>query len=839
MMRRILAMGLVVVWASTASAQYTKPNGSPSTPDAQQPQSEIFQSDYDALTAGVGGTGVLYGGAVAPQTSPNMTVKVAAGAVQIAGVPYAVANTGTLNISAAHSLYDRLDLVTVTSSGTPTVTAGTASDTPSKPAIPAGAVLLAEVYVPKGATAITAARIVDNRFFVAPNGGVNVLAFGAVPDSSTNSTTAIQSAITAAQAGSGRPVFFPAGPGCYRISAPLVVIGENPIRLFGDWRALDKGSCILNDLTYAPIFYVAGTTPQTPQTYVSALVGTGSALVAAGGDHTFTDWADAGAPTRINGLSQFNLRGLIKTTNLASGPFYQYVCDSSGTITTSSARTSAFYVRLSNDGRIRAALNVGGSTTEIFSGTGVVVDGVVRQFELDYDGSNVRFFTGTPGGTSTLVGTVAVSGTVQQGDFEMMGCATGTRVRFPHGPPAESNFTGAIDSVQLSSVSRHTSTYTVPSTKYTADGQTLILQNFDNESDRFSVARTGASNVVYLPKMGNGYTQVAHAEIDHLSLRGQGAAAISMVGVIDSSFHDLNFYGGMQYGIDCSSDCYLDRVERISSLYVRFPISFASQTGITNICNVTATGATVPIIWGYGGGTLCNIYNTGGSTVWGAVLRSGTYSMAGGGVSTEDASGAVFKGALYLDDLQGSTFTGIGLESIQNDVPLVTVHGGQGIVFTGSRFNSKSTTTKIFDIESAMSTPLYVINPMKDQAGVPWATDAGVRVLPESAKGAPTKTSGFGTSPTIAGSTKSFTITIGSGGTDSSGVLAMPNPPAPTGWNCVINNVTKAAAHAATNTRQTVANSTTSVTFEQQTTSTGAAIAWGVGDVLVGGCEPY
>lgn len=103
---------------------------------------------------------------------------------------------------------------------------------------------------------------------------------------------------------------------------------------------------------------------------------------------------------------------------------------------------------------------------------------------------------------------------------------------------------------------------------------------------------------------------------------------------------------------------------------------------------------------------------------------------------------------------------------------------------------------------------------------------------------APTISSGFGSTPSIVSSNGSaaFTVNVGTGGSATGGVLTMPA--AATGWACSVNDITAAAGHVAYNTRQT-ASSTTSVTVENQTTSSGAAVAWAASDVLRFTCSPY
>lgn len=120
------------------------------------------------------------------------------------------------------------------------------------------------------------------------------------------------------------------------------------------------------------------------------------------------------------------------------------------------------------------------------------------------------------------------------------------------------------------------------------------------------------------------------------------------------------------------------------------------------------------------------------------------------------------------------------------------------------------------------------------QRAIAWAA-TGKLVYSDTA---PTIASGFGTSPSITASngTSAILINVGTGGSATSGVLTMPA--ASTGWVCTVNDITAAAAHVAYNTRQT-ASTTTSVTVENQTTSTGAAVAWAASDILRLSCSAY
>ena len=102
---------------------------------------------------------------------------------------------------------------------------------------------------------------------------------------------------------------------------------------------------------------------------------------------------------------------------------------------------------------------------------------------------------------------------------------------------------------------------------------------------------------------------------------------------------------------------------------------------------------------------------------------------------------------------------------------------------------------------------------------------------------APTVSSGFGTTPVITGTTTSFRVNVGTGGTATGGVLTMPT--AATGWNCKVDNLTGQAANRADQRSVQTAGATTTVTVQNQTISTGAALAWSASDILSLVCAAY
>lgn len=134
-------------------------------------QSVWYDTDLAILVAGVAGTGVLTGCAATAQGTPDMTLAVAAGTIQPSAGAASVAVTGgNVTITTAHATLPRIDLVTASTAGVKTVTAGTAATSPKPPALPSGHIGLAMVDVPAADTAIQTAQVTDKRATVFASG---------------------------------------------------------------------------------------------------------------------------------------------------------------------------------------------------------------------------------------------------------------------------------------------------------------------------------------------------------------------------------------------------------------------------------------------------------------------------------------------------------------------------------------------------------------------------------------------------------------------------------------------------------------------------------------------
>lgn len=147
-------------------------------------QAVVDSTTVQAQIVALNGTYVVSGCAVT--WSSGRTLAVASGTVAVGGTVHSV-SAATVTVTAGSTSGDRRDIVTVSSSGTVSVTKGTpcsvtswlptSTGAPVKPAIPVTHVILAEVYVTGSASTLSASCLVDKRvnveFVTTAQKGVN------------------------------------------------------------------------------------------------------------------------------------------------------------------------------------------------------------------------------------------------------------------------------------------------------------------------------------------------------------------------------------------------------------------------------------------------------------------------------------------------------------------------------------------------------------------------------------------------------------------------------------------------------------------------------------------
>lgn len=137
------------------------PNAQHQIPDYTTDDAATYKAKIDGNAAVVARIGAAY--QAYANSTPNMTVKVAAGALLVAGavVENAIQTTGTITAPVSNSRIDRVVIDSTT--GVVSVITGTSGVSPSAPALTAGKLPVAQVLLTSASTAITNSMITDER----------------------------------------------------------------------------------------------------------------------------------------------------------------------------------------------------------------------------------------------------------------------------------------------------------------------------------------------------------------------------------------------------------------------------------------------------------------------------------------------------------------------------------------------------------------------------------------------------------------------------------------------------------------------------------------------------
>lgn len=131
---------------------HTIPNEPTSPTTKQQHFSTYYDADIQTHVQALKGNGIISGCEVTEQGSPTMVYTVAAGIASLDGSEVTVAG-GSATIPTADATNPRWDLISLNSSGSIVVTAGTAAADPDIPDLPANSIYLRSCYVDAGDTA--------------------------------------------------------------------------------------------------------------------------------------------------------------------------------------------------------------------------------------------------------------------------------------------------------------------------------------------------------------------------------------------------------------------------------------------------------------------------------------------------------------------------------------------------------------------------------------------------------------------------------------------------------------------------------------------------------------
>lgn len=264
---------------------------------------------------------------------------------------------------------------------------------------------------------------------------------------------------------------------------------------------------------------------------------------------------------------------------------------------------------------------------------------------------------------------------------------------------------------------------------------------------------------------------------------------------------------------------------------VSAPQSAVAITGGT-IAGTTITTST------YNGNTL----TTGSSTYTGTAGQTYTFPTTSATVARTDANNTftgttqTFNGTTQQEIATRTTDVGTNANyltfgTVSNNRAQIKV-GGTNITDGYMDFYTE-TGGSLVRVMSISSSAAVVVT-----GSISASTNYSVNGTLISSATAPTISSGFGSSPSVASNngTATFRINIGTGGTATGGVVGLPT--ASNGWNCMVQEFAPNAT-ALLSVTVITASSTTSVTVQNDLLSTGAATAWQASQVLIFNCAAY
>ena len=553
-----------------------------------------------------------------------------------------ITGSGIVPFSGAHLVADYATSPSVTM----TIGGGAAQMIAIKPAASYGSspVLQGDSYAELTKIAATfGSNASIERFNIDGRFNVKNPIYGAKGDGLADDTAAIQAAYNAtcaaaiaansANANIAATLWFPAGT--YITSFSLISNCSQPIT----WKCESEGACTIQAVSEGifPIImheangYLNGITTQGPILSASLATGSGSSLNWGPGSAQYYDLKDAQLGNNgstgwnnakpINGWSALSVEGFLNYAGGGSGNIFilNSIGDDLNGVCGGRSCSAAIGLFLvpGTPNTLAACITTSGSGLVCSAGGGSITPGTTYEFEASYDGSTLRVFYGAPGGTTTLASSVAATGTIIQKPSEVFTLGDGGSIAIGGANGSgSSHWIGQLDSIRISSVARHTATYTAPTAKFANDGSTLILLNNLAQSDTLLQVTnvTGAPNAAWIPLhfYGNFGTGAppgnVHANFVNLSLQG-GNYNLLGENVLYTTLDHVSGGGASHDAFKFEDISYGTRIEHLNAAVTEF--------GESNVV-MSHTNGLVYLSW---------LFSTGGYYGMELIDSGGIYSM--------------------------------------------------------------------------------------------------------------------------------------------------------------------------------------------------------------------
>jgi hypothetical protein len=605
-----------------------------------------------------------------------------------------------------------------------------------------------------------------NKFNV--NGIFNVMAFGAKGDGSTDDSGAIQAAINAACAvNSGSD-----GAGNFTSVAGQVILPSAPYYLLNPLWMNCSGLQLIGTGRYSSVLEpaydfgktiaVVGSGYQGLPTVPSLVTGAGNAAdftISQGNYYlNLREWdgrfGPLGTPDglNLNGLVAFTIEAYIKDITAGDG-----IIVGSGSVPNGAGFAAASLLRI-NSGSLDAYLTTTTGTHDATTFAAFPLN-TVRYVALSYDGATLRLYDCTPGATSCAPeASVAATGTIVQDPTEDVDVGRWAGQGWPNGPGLVGAINGYIDSVRISKIARWTGTIaTVPNAKFNADSNTMILTNFEKNSNGSPFVRAydfvGSGWLFEYNATRTGITALNRNTIRDISINPAG---LDNSGIIIDAAHDDDVgpvqMSAMEIGLEVWNIAFENDFHdlTISSRPGRFGIVNGSNDN--NYTYTKVNGGWAGYDFG-GSGNLINpifIQNGGVGTgsAYGMVIPPGggaTVEIHSPWWDIENGSTGSFKAAIYGSGINNVDVFG-GQLGAASAAPAIWLDNGGNASVVGTQLGSlEGSPSQIVKLTGGGSPSVTLLNPLLTGWGsAALSTTAGVvSMLP--CKGSVTLAAGAGT----------------------------------------------------------------------------------------------
>ena len=589
------------------------------------------------------------------------------------------------------------------------------------------------------------------------NGVYNAVAYGATADASSDSSSAVQNAVNAACAAAanvsgGAPqvssVYIPTGE--YLFLKPVIVQCNPGIRVYGDGMFATTIVQKTNAITqsYGPVFVAP---PANAISSLNAGTITSASLKTGAGQSLF--WHDSAAPfvldlndvmrgialTPLNNLSALDIRGFLKI-GAAPGSSGVFLFGSDGELDGQGCGqgapggvwscNGAAKVYVDANLALHTQFKISGTEVEVHSANSAFTTNTTHEIEAVFDGANVCLFL-----DGTRVATAAQAGSITQraDEDEVLG---GTMEVFPMaGPTATMNTVGpaSLDSFEIRKAipagrTCANASYTADTAKFTGDGSSVLLLNFDNllsisgattttspfliGADRFNgidmAPGDGPSGAgAWLAVRNTGLALGNGDEFDDLAAAG----TIGLLATVNTNgrYHNLSLSGPYTplYLANSSFNSEQSnlRLNGAGSLAAYIDTNTSGVTKADNL-QIDACGWACMIMTG-SGGTWSKVYMAPqGNTVWSIVANNfnssfNVYNFIDPALDVENGG---VSGAVFLSGPASLNVFGGGLTSAST-TPLITIspQSTGSVAIHGTALSVNSGTPEVVNVESASS----------------------------------------------------------------------------------------------------------------------------------------